>query len=299
MSETSHAPDKRLVRASFNRAANSYDEAAVLQREVGSRLLERLELMRIAPQRILDIGSGTGWCSAALLKRYPKATLVSLDLAEAMVQATRRRIPRLSRWRGRHHALCADAEQLPLADGSVDLIVSNLTFQWCKRERQLFDEIRRCLRPGGLLLFSSFGPDTLKELKAAWAQVDQGIHVNAFTDMHDLGDAMLGAQLADPVTDMEMITLTYRELRPLLDDLKAIGAHNVNAGRGRGLLGKQKWQALQQAYEAFRRDERLPATYEVIYGHAWAGEGSVQQRRQDDGSTHISLEQFKVGLHER
>lgn len=298
MSEINNAPDKRLVRASFNRAAKSYDEAAILQREVGNRLIERLDLMRIAPKKILDIGSGTGFVSQALNKRYPKATIISLDMAEGMLQQTRRRMPRMMRWRGRHQMICADAENLPLADAQFDLIVSNLTFQWCKQELQLFQELRRCLHPGGLLLYSSFGPDTLKELKAAWAKVDEGVHVNTFTDMHDLGDAMLAAPLVDPVTDMEMITLTYREMRTLMDDLKAIGAHNVNEGRKRGLMGKQKWRALKEAYETFRRDEVLPATYEVIYGHAWAGEGSIQQKQQADGSTHISLEQFKVGLHD-
>lgn len=289
-------PDKRLVRRSFHQAAAGYDAAAVLQREVASRLLERLDLVRLAPARILDVGAGTGHCTEALARRYRKASVIALDLAEGMLHQCRRRFNPITRRLRRHGFVSADAERLPFADASFDLLFSNLTLQWCGDLEGTFGEFRRVLRPGGLLLFTTFGPDTLKELRAAWQQVDGEVHVNRFTDMHDIGDAMVHARLADPVMDMEQLTLTYRTTTDLMRDLKAIGAHNVNAGRPRGLTGKARLHALAEAYERFRRDDdRLPATYEVVYGHAWAPEG-VPDQRQRGGETGISLAQLRGTL---
>jgi malonyl-CoA O-methyltransferase len=281
--------DKRLVRAAFDRAAPGYDAAAVLQREVASRLLERLDLVRLKPQRILDVGSGTGACTAALARRYPKARLTALDLAPAMVRATRRRFnPLTRRWRG-HGFVCGDAERLPFADASFDLIVSNLTLQWCADLERTFGGLRRALAPGGLLLFSSFGPDTLKELRAAWAAADTAVHVNRFIDMHDIGDAMLRARLADPVMDMEMLILTYTDVTALMRDLKAIGAHNVNPDRPHALTGKARLKAVADAYERFRTADRLPATYEVLYGHAWGPTAAELQRRGRSGGDEVRI----------
>jgi len=271
-------PDKRLVRAAFDRAAIAYDEAAVLQREVGERLSGRLDLMTLVPRSVVDLGAGTGRWSAALAKRYPRARILSVDLAEGMLHRARRCAGRWDRLRGRHVFVCADAERLPLADRSTDLLFSNLTLQWCHDLGRTFAEFRRVLRPGGLLLFSTFGPDTLKELRAAWAEVDPGRpHVNHFPDMHDVGDALLRAGLADPVMDREDFQLTYREAAGLLRDLKCIGAHNVNTGRTPGLTGRRQLQAMYAAYERFRRDDRLPATWEVLYGHAFRVEGGAQE----------------------
>lgn len=266
------ALDRGRVRASFEDAAASYDAAAVLQLEVGQRLLDRLDLMRIAPRTLLDLGCGTGRISARLHTRYPQATLVTADLAHAMLQAARD-----------HGApagtlLGADAHRLPLADRSVDLLFSNLMLQWCLDLDTVFAELRRVLRPGGLLLFTTFGPDTLGELRASWAEVDDRNHVNAFFDMHDIGDLMVRARFADPVLDCERLTVTYDELHGLLRDLKAIGAHNSTVGRPRGLTGRRALRVLTDAYETFRdADGRLPATYEVVYGHAWipADDGSA------------------------
>lgn len=269
---------RRAVRHSFEHAASAYDEAAVLQREVADRMLERLDLVRLAPRRILDAGSGTGYVSAALARRYPKAQLIALDLAHGMVRRARSHFGYFSR-RLRHHGfVCADVERLPLAAGSVDLIVSNLALQWCNPLDGAFAEFRRVLAPGGLLIFTTFGPDTLKELRASWAAADGAVHVNAFVDMHDVGDALVRARLADPVMDREDIVVTYPRVEGLLRDLKAIGAHNMNAGRARGLTGRRRFAAMRDAYEGFRRDERLPATYEVIYGHAWAPAGAEPAR---------------------
>lgn len=274
-------PDRQAVRRAFDRAAPTYDGAAVLQREVADRLLERLDYMRLDPVRILDLGSGTGYATGPLCRRYAQAQLVSLDLAPAMLRHARERRPDrgIARWlgglvKGEHlHWLCADGEHLPLADECVDLVFSNLALQWCDPSR-VFDEARRVLKPGGLMLFSTFGPDTLKELRSVFGEVDDAPHVNEFIDMHDLGDALVRARLADPVMDMETLTLTYADVTTLMRELKAIGAHNALPGRSGGLTGKTRWQRMSSAYERFRQAGRLPATYEVLYGHAWKAPGT-------------------------
>lgn len=284
MSALPQLPDRAAVRRSFDRAAPTYDAAATLQREIADRLLERLDYIRIAPVRVLDLGSGTGYATAPLRRRYADAHLVSLDLSPAML--VHARVATQPSWLkqllspARMTWLCADGEALPLTDASVDLVFSNLALQWCDPMR-IFAEAVRVLRPGGLLLFSTFGPDTLKELRAAFAAVDGKPHVNQFIDMHDLGDQMVRARLADPVMDMEHLTVTYTELSGLLRELKDIGAHNVLPGRERGLMGKSRWARLSEAYEQFRKDDRLPATYEVVYGHAW--KPIAPTPRSDDG----------------
>ncbi|MEZ5479874.1 MAG: malonyl-ACP O-methyltransferase BioC [Thiolinea sp.] len=262
-----HQLERAKTRSGFERAAHSYDAAAVLQREIGERLLERLDWVKMAPERIVDLGCGTGMISAALLKRYKKAQVIGLDLAWNMVQLTRQR----GNWLRKPQGICADVAQLPLRDHSIDLMLSNLMLQWCNDLPAVCRELARALQPGGLLLFSTFGPDTLKELRSSWSQVDQYTHASQFIDMHDVGDALLQAGFHDPVVDMEMITLTYTEVRGLLKDLKGIGANNATAGRNRGLTGRQRLQAFFEAYEAFRQEDgHYPATYEVIYGLAWA-----------------------------
>ncbi len=261
-------PDKASTRRSFERAADQYDEAAVLQREVGVRLLERLDLMRLQPQRILDLGSGTGQCIDGLFSRYRKAAVTALDIAQPMLQRAGQR----GRWWRRPQCVCADAERLPFGNHSFDLVFSNLMLQWCTDLDAAFSELRRVLRPGGLLLFSSFGPDTLKELRESWSTVDQYAHVNTFLDMHDVGDTLVRTQFADPVMDVERLTLTYPDVWKLMRELKQIGAHNVTSGRPRGLTGKQHMQQLVEAYERFRRDGVLPASYEIVNGHAWVSE---------------------------
>lgn len=275
--------DKRRMRNNFHLAASSYDQVAVLQREVADRMLERLDLITLQPKRILDLGSGTGYCTRALAKRYPDAEIIALDIAPAMIEHTRSGFSWFKRWRKPYHFVCADAESLPFADGSFDMIFSSLAIQWCQDLDKLFSEFLRTLRKDGVLMFSSLGPDTLIELRSAWAQVDQATHVNAFIDMHDVGDAMIRAQLAEPVLDVENINLTYGSVDRLLKDLKTLGSRNATAGRARGLTGRHKIQAMYQAYEAFRIDAGLPATYEVVYGHAWCGETAGKQKRQGSG----------------
>ncbi len=266
--------DKAAVRRSFEAAAQTYDQAAVLQREVADRMLSRLEYIRIQPECTLDAGAGTGYCGEKLRALHPKARLIELDIAQSMLQVSRnkqtwwqRKLPFLSStspWQ-----VCADIESIPLANESVNMVWSNLAMQWCNTPDVAFAEFNRVLKVDGLLMFSTLGPDTLKELRAAFAGLDGASHVNQFIDMHDLGDALVKAGFATPVMDMEYLTLTYEDIRAILHDLKAIGAHNSMTGRRRGLMGKHAWQQVVTRYESLRQQGKLPATYEVVYGHAW------------------------------
>ena len=285
--------ERRLVRGAFDDSAARYDEAAVLQREVAGRMIERLDLVRLAPGRIADVGAGTGGTALALGRRYRRARVVAVDLAPRMLIHARRKLPRLLRWSRRFHFLCGDAQQLPLANHSVDLLFSNLTLQWCNDPDAAFRDFRRVLPPEGLLLFSTFGPDTLKELRDSWRRVDAYTHVNLFIDMHDIGDALVRAGFAAPVMDVETITVTYREVRQLMRDLKAIGAHNVTAGRRRGLTTAGRLAELERAYGTFRRDGLYPATYEVVYGHAWAPAPGAARGASTPGVATVPLETLR------
>lgn len=279
--------DKRQARAAFSQAAPYYDEVAHLQREIGRRMLDRLSYIRHQPKVMLDVGAGTGETTMALKKYYKKGRIIALDFAMPMLHQVRKR----GGWLGRPSCVCADAEQLPLADQSVDMIFSNVVLQWCNDLQGTFSEFVRVLRPNGMLLFSTFGPDTLRELRTSWSQVDGHSHVSPFPDMHDVGDAMVQAGLVEPVVDVDRLRLTYDDVPSLMRDLKTLGAHNVTRKRPRGLTGKGRLQAMCEAYESFRmEDEKLPASYEVVYGHAWA-----PKQRQVDGVTCIPVDQVSLG----
>lgn len=272
--------DKRRVRHAFNRAAASYDRIAILQREVGKRLLERLDYIRLQPHIIADIGAGTGHLSKTLAQRYKKARVISLDLAPNMLRAARHHAAPLARLLHRQSFLCGDCEQLPFAAQAMDMIFSNLTLQWCPDLDNVFAEFRRTLQPGGLVLFSTFGPDTLKELRDSWAEADRHTHVGAFIDMHDIGDALLRSGFTDPVMDAERFTLTYADVFGLMSELKTLGAHNAAAGRPRTLTGKGRLRAMTAAYERHRNGGVLPATFEVVYGLAWGPAVSTLHTRE-------------------
>lgn len=259
---------KRKVRRAFDRAAESYDDAALLQKEVCSRLLERLDYIRLTPRMILDAGAGTGEAVVPLMKRYKKTRLIVLDLSEQMLA---RALVHGSLLR-RPEPVCADIEQLPFRANSFDLVFSNLTLQWCNDLPMTLQGLLRVLKPGGLLMFTTFGPDTLKELRACWHQLDNAVHVNQFTDMHDVGDALLQAGFVDPVMEAETITVQYRTIDQLMADLRAIGANATAQGGRSGLTTPSMLASLRQAYDAYRVDELLPASYEVVYGHAWKPE---------------------------
>jgi len=283
--------DKKQLRRAFNRAASTYDSAAVLQHEVCRRMLERLDFIKMQPAQVLDAGSGTGWGTRQLAQRYPAAHMLPLDIAVAMLNLSR---GQLGWWKkifnnGKYRHLCADIEALPLASASVELVWSNLAVQWCNDLPATFAELHRVLKVNGLVMFSTFGPDTLKELRTAFQGVDQHRHTNRFADMHDIGDMLRGAGFADPVMDMEIITLTYNDVRDVMQDLRNIGAHNVTAGRGQGLMGKTAWQTVMNNYERLRHNGKLPATFEVVYGHAW----KPQPKKIADGRAIIKTD-FKL-----
>ncbi|MBV1787004.1 malonyl-ACP O-methyltransferase BioC [Marinobacterium sp. D7] len=249
--------DKRLVARSFSRAAATYDSVAGLQRSVADALLARLP--QGSPGVVLDLGSGTGYASETLRRRYPQALLLSLDLAEGMLGYARSRQPLTS-----HHHICGDAEALPLADNSVDLIYSSLAIQWCEQPLDLFAELRRVLKPGGQLLIATLGPETLIELKQAWARVDDDRHVNEFCPLLALRAAAAG--LASLDESIERRVLEYDHLSELMHELKALGAHNVNPRQQQGLSGISRLRTLSRAYDELRLENgALPASYEVYY----------------------------------
>ena len=289
-------PPKRAVRQSFGRSASTYDEHAFLQREICGRLFERLDYIKLEPQHILDIGSGTGDATHRLRECYRDATITALDIAPVMLAVAREKSGKPSLFKRllgsapRQRFVCADAEALPFAGETFELALSNLAMQWCDPER-IASEAVRVLKPNGLFMFTTFGPDTLKELRAAFKSIDDSPHVNTFPDMHDIGDILVHAGFADPVMDQEIVTLTYPDLMPLLRELKGIGAHNVLPGRATGLMGKDRWRHMVDAYESYRKDGRLPATYEVVYGHAWKPE--IGKRKTIDGQQKIDLSEFK------
>jgi malonyl-CoA O-methyltransferase len=306
MTET-HAPqlaqiNRQHIKQHFSHAAPSYEEAAVLQKIVAERIDERLELTTLKTQTVLDVGAGTGFLTEKLIARYPHANIFAIDLSLSMLQQAQ---PRLQTarfpWLGTKilcktaaTAINADAYQLPFANQSIDLITSNLMLQWCDDLDTVFQEFRRVLRPEGLLMFTTFGPDTLKELRQAWKQADpEQDHVNQFIDMHDIGDALIRNGFGQPVMDVELFTLTYDQPMGVLKDLKAIGATNANQQRKQGLMGKTRFQAMLTAYETFRQNSKIPASYEVVHGHAWAAPEQFKgPNRNKLGHIEISLEAF-------
>ena len=251
--------DKRSVAGSFGRAAASYDAHAALQREVADRLLEGLA-PSAAPLRILDLGSGTGYCSGRLRERFPAAELVALDLSPAMLRHAGASRPGCGAL-----PVCADAEVLPFAAASFDLVVSSLTMQWCAESR-LLRELRRAARPGARCLLSTFGPATLQELKAAWAQVDGYVHVNEFRGPAALQHALGQAGFSGAGFRREAQCRYYRDLRELGAELKAIGAHNMNRGQPPGLTGRGRMRRLQESFESGRAGNLgIPVTWEIFY----------------------------------
>lgn len=258
--------DLRQVRHAFARAATTYEKHDALQREVEARLFETLDYYDGKPERVLDVGCGTARGTARLKKRWHDAEVIALDVSLPMLRQARRH----AGWWKPFARVCADAAALPLPDHSMDVVYSNLCMQWCDTPRALFAEFARVLKPGGFLVASSLGPDTLAELRAAWAVVDATqAHVGRFLDVHDVGDAALAAGLKDPVLDTDHIVMQYPDVRTLLADLKGLGATNADLERARGLTGKTRFKAMLAAYEAQRRDGRIPATWEVLTMHAW------------------------------
>ena len=260
--------DARAARRRFDRAAAGYARAARLEAEVGTRMLERLDYVRLDPARILDAGSGPSPQAAWLGRRYPRARLVALDFSLPMLERARSARGWLARLRGNGPlAACAALERLPFAPGTFGLAWSNMALHWAADADAALAELQRVLEVGGLLMFSTVGPDTLKELRAAAGEA----RVHRFADMHDVGDALVAAGFSTPVMDREMITLTYPADGGVLADLRASGQTLARGDRARGLAGRRLRAALARAGAS--------ASIEVVYGHAWKGE----PRRAADG----------------
>jgi len=250
--------NKEDVARSFSQAAATYDQVAALQRQVAEALLNRI------PDRpfssTVDLGCGTGVVAAQLAQRTGTERVFGLDIAEGMLEFARQQYPQTSlQWCG------ADAENLPLKNESVDLVFSSLAVQWCADFQQVCNEIFRVLKPGGSCLLATLGPETLHELRSAWQQVDGYVHVNRFIDAERITESALTAGF-DCECWRDEIVMRYQELRQLTAELKALGAHNVNSGRPKGLTGRQRVEKLKAGYETFRDCEGwLPASYEVYY----------------------------------
>ena len=288
--EKKSVSEKHRIQRHFDAKAMRYESSAVLQRNVCEELLRRLDLTSLNPAVVLDVGCGTGWGTQGLLKKYKKAKVLSLDLSPEMLGQTKAK----GGWLRKPELICADAEDIPLPDESVDLVFSSLMLQWCDYKK-VFAEFKRVLKPDGLLMFSTFGPDTLIELKRSWAKVDDYAHVNEFTDMHDLGDELIQVGLAEPVMDMDMITLTYQDVMSVMVDLKAIGANTALKNQSKlteqGLVTPGKLKRVIENYESYRANNVVPASYEVLYGHAW----KTQQRKTkiEQSEFSISVDQIK------
>jgi len=258
LSERSPAIDRRAARRRFERASQTYPRASRLEDEIAARMLERLDYVKLVPRRVLDAGSGPP--RRALAKRYPQASVIALDFSLPMLPK-RGFVARLAG--SRRVAVCADLEHLPLADASVDLVWSNMALHYLSDPLAAFREFHRVLAANGLLMFSTLGPDTLKELRAAAGAA----RVHHFTDMHDLGDMLMAAGLSAPVMDMEMLQLAYPDADTLLNDLRASGQTSARADRPRGLSAKTFGARLRRAL-----GDKPKATFEVVYGHAWKAE---------------------------
>jgi malonyl-CoA O-methyltransferase len=277
-------PDKRAARRSFDRAA-AFESACFIHDAARERLLERLDLVNLTPRVFADVGCATGRGAAALAARYGDALVLAIDASRGMLRETVGRRERVT-------AIGGDAERLPLRSHVVDLLFANLVLPWCRPDI-VFAEAARVLTPGGVLLFATLGPESLGEIRRAFATVDKGIHVHAAFDMHDLGDLAMKAGLAEPVLDVDRLTVTYAEPAALWRDLKAVAACNAAGGRRRALTGRHRWSRFEHAL-APRRGERFEVTVELIFGQAF-GRGPVQTRRSAGGVTEIGVPIDRIG----
>lgn len=266
--------DRAAIRRYANRASARYDESAVLAARLRDELVRRLEWISFVPEVVLDLGCGTGHGAAALAARWPGARVIALDASPAMLEKAGHR-----EGAARIEWLLADAEAVPLPDASIDLVFSNLLLPWCEDLDAVFEEVARILKPRGLFTFTTFGPDTYAELRAAWRSADSAPRVHPFTDMHDLGDGLVRARLAEPVLDVSRYTLTYATVEALMRDLRSTGAQNATHGRSRAFTGRGRLEAMAEAYESFRTGGVLPATQEIVFGQAWGSAERTPPRR--------------------
>jgi len=281
--------DRRQVGRRFSRVAANYEQADFFAREVDRRMQERLDYIKLEPKRILDLGCSRGGSIPGLAARYPAAQLIGLDISPAMLQAGQIARPGWQRWLGlgrqaQVQRLAGDAVKLPLKSQSTAIVWSNLLLHWLDDPLPALAEAHRVLEVGGLLMFSTLGPDSLKELRSAFS--DGYAHTQRFIDMHDLGDMLVGCGFADPVMDMEVLTLTYDVFDDMLGELRAAGSGCAMKARRHGLTGRQTWARARAAYEGLRSDGKLPATFEIVYGHAW----KVPPKQTADGRAVIRFD---------
>ncbi|KTD46406.1 biotin synthase [Legionella quateirensis] len=279
---------KNEISKAFSNHAEEYERAAKVQQEIGDRLFERLHYLKIAPQRILDLGCGPGSFSKELSLLYPKAQIIGLDLVPGMLALARKK----QTWRRKWSLVAADMKHMPFATGMFDLVFTNQVIHWANPLAQVFREINRVMNVNGCLMFTTLGPDTFKELKMAWSGANHYAHVNQFSDMHDIGDSLMAEHFLDPVMDMELLSVHYETLPKLIAALRAQGVRNINPERNHGLTGRTAWQQFEKNYAGLIADNgKYPLTYEVVYGHAWKGE----QRKTDKGiETLIPVSQIRI-----
>lgn len=284
--------DFARVRRAFSAAAPAYEAIARLQAGIGDELYERLDVVQAAPSRVLDVGSGTGRLAARLKQRWPQAEVLCVDVAVGMLRQARKRAGLFKPLR----RIAGDARALPLTDRSVDLLVSSLCLQWLDDPAPAFREFARVLRPGGWMLFTTFGPDTLRELREAWAAVDGGVHVHRFLDVMDIGNSVMAQGFSHPMFDVERHASHYPDVRSLMQELKGIGAGNADQGRRRGLTGRRAFAAMQSHYECLRGPKGLPASWEVIYGQAQAPAEGQPLRRGGAEMARFDVESMRAAL---
>lgn len=276
------------IRNAFSKSAKEYEQYAVIQQEIGSRLLSRLDYIKIVPRTILDLGSGPGIFSAALKKKYRHAQVISLDISYPMLQMSKDR----QHWWRKWHCVNANMIQMPFASGTFDLVFANQTIHWYQPTVEVLQEIYRVMHPNACFMFTTLGPDTFTEIAHAWAEVDNFSHINTFLDMHDWGDALMHVQFLDPVMDQEKLTCHFKSFSQLLQSLKKQGVRNIHPQRQAGLTGKKAYQAFQQAFAKFQTPEgKFPLTYEVVYGHAWRGNA---MSRSIGDAVYVDVQSLKV-----
>lgn len=261
----------------FNKQANAYERVAKVQQEIGDRLFERLQYLKISPKYILDLGCGPGAYSSKLTKMFPKAHVVGLDLARAMLDKARSKQGFFRKW----SLVNANLQKMPFASGTFDLVFSNQVIHWAYPLGPVFRELNRVMNTNGCLMFSTLGPDTFKEIRKAWDGLGTHAHTNDFLDMHDVGDALMSEHFVEPVMDMEILSMHYESLAQLLQSLKDQGVKNIHSQRNKGLTGKNIWNQFEKNYTTLLSESgKFPLSYEVVYGHAWKGE----KRKTDKGT---------------
>jgi malonyl-CoA O-methyltransferase len=276
------------ISKSFNLHAAEYQKAAIVQKEIGERLVERLDYLNMTPRYILDLGCGPGYFSKLLKKRYPNAQIIGVDLALMMLHCAHHQQSIFKKW----NLVQADMLRMPFSSGMFDLVFANQVIHWGSSLQAVMQEINRVMNINGCFMFSTLGPDTFRELRHSWSKVHAYAHTNDFADMHDLGDILLSEQFVDPVVDMEMLTVHYDSLPQLLKALKAQGVRNINPERNQGLTGRKAFQAFEEAIQQFRTEEgQFPLTYEVVYGHAW--KGAIHRTSSGGTEAFISVSQLK------